>query len=151
MSLRRRRIGLAAASVILALACSKKAQERDTAPAPPPPAPPPPAAAGIQVSEVQLGTAIGDDKRVTAPTEAFKPTDTIYVSIATAGSAPKATLTSRVTFEDGQVVDESSQEVSGAGVTEFHLSKPDGWPAGRYSVEVLLDGKSVSTRSFAVS
>jgi uncharacterized protein YfaS (alpha-2-macroglobulin family) len=68
----------------------------------------------------------------------------------TSGSAPRATITAKFTFEDGQVVDESSQDVAGAGVTEFHISKPDGWPAGKYQVEVLLDGKSVATKPFEV-
>jgi len=148
MSPRSRRIGLAAASVILALACAKKAEQKAPAPAPPPSRPP--VAASVQVTEVQLGNGIGADKRVSAPVDVFAPTDTIYASVATTGSAPRATLTARFTYQDGQVVDESSQDVSSAGVTEFHISKPDGWPAGRYQVEVLLDGKSVSTRAFEV-
>ena len=137
---------VASAFVLLTVACAKK----EEAPPPPPPPPPPPVAAVITVSGVQLGTAIGADKQVAAPTDVFKPTDTIYASVATAGSAPRATLTARFTYQDGQVVDESSQDVAGAGVTEFHISKPDGWPAGQYKVEVLLDGKSVATRSFEV-
>jgi hypothetical protein len=133
--------------LILAMAC-----KQDTPPPapPPPPPPPPPVAAVITVSGVELGSAIGADKRVTAPTDVFKPADTIYAAVATSGNAPRATLTARFTYEDGQVVDESSQDLAGAGVTEFHISKPDGWPAGNYRVEVLLDGKSVATRAFEV-
>jgi hypothetical protein len=135
------------AVLILAIAC-KKAE-------PPPapkaaPTPPPPVAAVVSVSGVDVGSAIGADKRVTTPTSVFKPTDTIYATVTTSGSAPRATITAKFTFEDGQVVNESTQEVAGAGVTEFHISKPDGWPAGRYQVEVLLDGKSVTTKSFEV-
>ena len=100
MSPRSRRIGLAAASVILALACAKKAEEKAPAPAPPPPRPP--VAASVQVTEVQLGNGIGADKRVSAPLDVFAPTDTIYASVATAGSAPRATLTARFTYQDGQ-------------------------------------------------
>ena len=139
------RLAVAAAALLLALACKKEA------PPPPPPPPPPPVAAGIQVSEVQLGSAIGADKRVLAAVDVFRPTDTIYAAVATTGSAPRATLTARFTYEDGQVVDESSQDIAGAGVTEFHIAKPDGWPAGRYQLEVLLDGRSVATRAFQVS
>ncbi len=145
MSRRRGLSLLALVWLVLALACAK---EKPPPPAPPPP--PPPVAAVITVSGVEIGSAIGADKRVTTPTEAFKPMDTIYASVATSGSAPRATLTARFTYQDGQVVDESSQDLAGAGVTEFHISKPDGWPAGRYQVEVLLDGTSVSTRSFEV-
>jgi hypothetical protein len=134
-------------SLVLTLACAK--EKPQPAPAPPPP-PPPPVAAAVTVSGVEIGTAIGADKRVTAQTEVFKPADTIYASVTTAGSAPRATLTARFTYQDGQVVNESSQDVAGAGTTEFHISKPDGWPAGRYQVEIQLDGKSVATRSFEV-
>ena len=102
------------------------------------------------MSEVQLGTAIGADKRVTTPTAVFKPTDTIYAAVVTTGSAPTATITARFTYQDGQVVSESSQQLSGAGVTEFHISKPDGWPAGDYTLDVMLDGKSTGTKTFKV-
>jgi hypothetical protein len=132
----------------LALGCKKPEPAPAPAPAPPAAAPQP---AGIQVSEVQLGNAIGADRRVVAALDTFAPTDTIYASVVTTGSAPRATLTARFTFEDGQVVNESSQELGGAGVTEFHISKPDGWPAGAYTLEVLLDGTSAATRSFRVA
>jgi hypothetical protein len=143
------RLLLALAAVLLVFACGKKTET--PAPAPPPPPPPAPVVVGIQVSAVDLGNAIGADKRVTAPMAVFKPTDTIYASVTTTGSAPRATLTARFTYEDGQVVDESSQDLAGAGTTEFHISKPDGWPVGRYQLEVLLDGQSVATKAFEVT
>jgi hypothetical protein len=34
--------------------------------------------------------------------------------------------------------------------TEFHFSAADGFPVGEYSVEILLDGKSVGTRTMRV-
>jgi len=144
-----RRLWAAAAALALtaALAC-KKAPAPEAAPAPAPP--PAPAVTPIQVSEVQLGTAIGADKRVTAATTVFKPTDTIYAAVVTTGSAPSATVTARFTYQDGQLVSESSQALSGAGVTEFHIAKPDGWPAGDYTLDVLLDGKSTGTHAFKV-
>ena len=70
------------------------------------------------------------------------------------GSGPSATLTARWTYQDGQVVDESRQNITptgGSTVTEFHVSKPDGWPTGGYKVEVLLDGASAGTREFKVT
>ena len=99
-----------------------------------------------------LGKAVGADKAVSEATTSFEPTDTIYVSVRTAGTAPSATLAARWTFEDGQVVDESSQTIAptGPAVTEFHISKPDGWPAGAYEVAISLDGQPVETHSFTV-
>jgi hypothetical protein len=35
-------------------------------------------------------------------------------------------------------------------VTTFHISKPDGWPAGSYKVEISLDGTVVDSRDFTV-
>ena len=89
---------------------------------------------------------------MTTPTDTFRPTDTIYVSVPTTGSAPSATLSARFTFQDGQLVNESSQTIAptGSDATEFHISKPDGWPTGEYRVEILLDGRSVATRTFRV-
>ena len=39
-------------------------------------------------------------------------------------------------------MDESEQTIAptGSAATEFHISKPDGWPAGKYKLEVLLNG-----------
>jgi hypothetical protein len=52
------------------------------------------------------------------------------------------------------VVDESRQEIAlptGTAVTEFHLSRAEGWPAGGYKVEVLLNGGSAGTQDFKVT
>ena len=106
----------------------------------------------LQVAEVDLGRAIGADKRITAQTNDFRPTDTVYVSVVTQGNAQQAQLTARWTYQDGQVVDESSQTIapSGTTVTEFHVSRPSGWPAGKYTVRILLDGREVESEEFDV-
>jgi hypothetical protein len=140
---------LAAAALLLCgvAACGKKTE-------PPPPAPAPaPAPVGVRVSAVEIGSAIGPDQRVTVATRAFAPTDTLYVSVATEGTAATASLRAIWTYEDGQVVDASTQDLAPTGptVTEFHVSKPDGWPAGGYQVEILLDGTSVATESLSVA
>ena len=95
---------------------------------------------------------MGPDKRVTDKTDSFRPSETIYVSVNTEGAAPNATLKARWTFQDGQVVKESSQTIAptGTAVTEFHVSNPAGWPVGSYKVEVFLNGSSVETESFKV-
>ena len=121
---------------------------------PPPAAPttPPPAAAAVTVSAVELGNQIGADKRVTQQMTSFAPKDTIYATVVTNGSAPSATLTAKWTYQDGQVVDESTQTIAptGPAATEFHIAKPDGWPAGTYKVEVSLNGRSTGTKEFEV-
>jgi hypothetical protein len=109
-------------------------------------------ASAVRVSDVKLGRAIGADKRLTEETDDFRPTDVIYAVVETQGSGSPAALQARWTYEDGQVVDESSQNISAAGgdFTEFHISKPSGWPKGKYKVEILLDGQPADTEDFEV-
>src|SRR5262245_13301141 len=113
------RYGVAAAAIVVLVSSFGCAKKNEPAPAPAPAPAPPPVAAAISVSDVQLGNTIGADKKVLAPSTVFKPTDTIYASVTTAGSAPRATVTARFKYQDGQLVNESSQDLSGAGVTEF--------------------------------
>jgi hypothetical protein len=106
------------------------------------------------LSAVTLGKAVGADKKVSAPTEVFAKGDTIHASIDTTG-AGTATVVARWTYsKDGQTVPVKEETATitptGPATTEFHISKPDGWPVGDYQVEVLVDGKSAATRSFKV-
>lgn len=153
---------LFACALAIALgACGKKAEPPPPpapAPAPAPaavPAPAPaPAPAGVTLSSVSLGKQVGADKKVTAPSDVFAKGDTIHASIDTSG-AGSATLVAKWTYsKDGKTapVKEDSATISATGpaTTEFHITKPDGWPLGDYQVEVLLDGKSVATKSFRV-
>lgn len=109
-------------------------------------------ATAVRVADVKLGRAVGADKRITEETDDFRPTDVIYAVVETQGSGSTAALQARWTYEDGQVVDESSRNISAAGgdFTEFHISKPSGWPKGNYKVEILLNGQPVETEDFEV-
>jgi hypothetical protein len=107
-------------------------------------------APSLDVTDVALGRSIGPDNRVVEEIGDFAPADTIYATVETEGTG-SGTLTARYTFEDGQVIDEGSQSVSGAGVTEFHVSNPDGWPAGHYEVIISLDGEEVERSGFDVT
>ena len=109
-------------------------------------------AAAPAVVGAELGNAVQSNKRVTQPMTTFSPTDTIYVAIMTEGNKPAANLTARWTYEDGQLVDESSQTIvmAGPATTEFHIMKPGGWPAGMYKVEILLDGTAARAVGFTV-
>jgi hypothetical protein len=107
---------------------------------------------GVRVSQVDLGRSLTADKMISGTTDSFKPNDTIYASIATEGAAPAATLKARWTYQDGQVVNESTQTIAPTrdARTEFHISKPDGWPAGKYKLELFLNGSSATTKDFEV-
>lgn len=152
---------LAAALVAsLALAGCKKKEEPVAVTPPPaaePVAPTPaPVAATASVASVDLGSAVGADKKVTAPATTFKPKDTIYVAVSTNTSDPAATVPAKLgakwTFQDGQTVKEDSQDINfaGAGNTVFSINSPKGFPTGKYKLEVMLDGAVVQTRDFEV-
>ena len=136
-------IGTALLLALALVACSKK----EAAPVATQPA-------AVSVTGVTLGKAIGADKRVTTPTDSFAPHDTIYAAVETQGSG-SATLKAKWTYHKGDkaaVVNENSQTVVAAGpaVTEFHVSKPDGWPTGDYQVEVYLNDASTGVHKFVV-
>ena len=107
---------------------------------------------GVRVSQIDLGRSLNADKTINDKTDSFKPNDTIYASIATGGTATTATLKTHWTYQDGQVVDESTQTIAPTGDarTEFHISKPDGLPAGKYKLELFLNGSSAATKDFEV-
>jgi hypothetical protein len=160
--MKRNYLGAAIAAVLvagIALAGCKKNDTTDTTATTPPPATtepaapampePAPAPAGVTVTTVDLGNAVGTDNRVTTPATSFAGTDTIHASVATDGAG--GNLTARWTFQDGQVVDPPDKVVpAGAQVTDFSITKPDGWPAGHYKLEVLNNGMVVQTREFDI-
>jgi len=107
---------------------------------------------GVRVSHIDMGRSLTADKAINDKTDSFKPNDTIYASIVTEGTAATATLRARWTYQDGQAVNESTQTIAPTGDsrTEFHVSKPDGWPTGKYKLEVFLNGSSAATKDFEV-
>jgi hypothetical protein len=49
-------------------------------------------------------------------------------------------------------VDTTSRAIAptGAAATEFHISKPSGFPKGNYKVEIMLNGTTAQTKDFKV-
>ena len=160
------RLNMAVLAAMLGTAALVGCKKKEEAPPPPPPVaaepaplpPPAPVAATATVSSVDLGNAVGADMRVTAPMTSFSPKDTIYAAVSTATSDPAASVPGKLGakwthVDSNQVVkEEPAKDVTftGAGVTDFQISKPDGWPTGKYKVEITLDGNVVHTRDFEV-
>jgi hypothetical protein len=122
--------------------------------APPPPPPPPPAP--FRITGVALGKAIQPDNSVQTATDAFGPKDTIYLSVASAGMTPRTTLGVRWTYGPKDVlVKEETATLTPASekpmTTEFHITKPSGWPPGTYKVALTVDGQANTTKSFTVA
>ena len=128
----------------------------EPAPAPMPEPAPAPAASAASVTAVTLGKAVGADMKVATPSTTFAPKDTIYASVTTstsdAAAGVPAKLGAKWSFEDGQVVNEETRDLnlSGPGDTEFHISQDNGLPAGKYKVEISLDGNVVQSKDFEV-
>ncbi|WP_266156332.1 hypothetical protein [Dyella silvatica] len=141
---------------VLALsACGKKEEAPAPAAAAPPaaaqpaPAPATPAAAPISVASVELGTGVDINQKITTPSSSFAPKDTIYASAATTGSG-SAKLDAKWTYQSGQTVSEESNNITAPANTSFRISKPDGFPAGNYKVEISLNGSVAASKDFSV-
>ncbi len=141
-------------ALVLGVALTSAAGCKKEAPPAAPPVDPArvPAAAELKVTEVQLGSALGADKRIAQPKTAFSTKDTIFASVATEGTATATEIAAKWTFQDGQVVNETKRSIAPAGkeITEFSIQKPDGWPAGNYKVEISLNGKPADSKTFTV-
>jgi hypothetical protein len=105
----------------------------------------------LKIVDIEVGRAIGADKRVTAPVGYFTPADTIYTSVVTDGKVSHATLSARWSRQ-GALLEETEQTIAptGPAVSEFHVFNPAGWTPGDYRVEILLDGQVVGDRPFRV-
>jgi hypothetical protein len=131
-------------------------------PPPPPPTttmvtiPPTTQPAVVSVSAVTLGNAIDANKKITTAVDTFTPKETVYASVDTVGTGPAKlrALWSFVRGEQVAKVDESTIEISptGPSTSEFHVSKPSGWPKGDYKVEIFLNDAAVpaQTKTFKV-
>lgn len=141
---------LIAAALVAVTACGKKADDTavavDTTPMTPPPA-----AAALRVSEVETGKKVEADKSIADDTGDFGVRDTIYVAVKTEGTG-SGTLAAKWTFQDGQTVEESSQSIAPTADAwhEFHIQKATAWPAGKYKVEVMLNGAAAGSKEFEI-
>jgi len=137
--------------------CKKKEETADNnaapaattpaeAPAPMPGAPPPMAASAVAVSAVTVGKTAAADKSVTTAA-LFAPKDDVIVSVKTDGAANNVTVGAKLTFQDGQVAGEQNATLntSGAETTNITFKNANGWPAGKYRAEVMVDGKAAGT------
>ncbi|MEI7036833.1 hypothetical protein [Fulvimonas yonginensis] len=109
----------------------------------------------FKVDAVTLGDAVTAGYRIARPTTTFAPSqNTIYASVATSGATPGATLSARFSYLEGkgQDVTTISQTIAtdGPATTTFKLHNPNNWPAGKYKVEIAVDGKPVSSETFEV-
>lgn len=110
------------------------------------------------------GLKIGKDKDVSQETSSFGPNNTIY-AIGTVSNAPgKVKVKGLLAFEDvaGQQAGpipnlEKTLDLPGSGTATYTFTPPpDGWPKGKYKVEVIMmneagEQKDQKSASFTVS
>ncbi|HKR76186.1 MAG TPA: hypothetical protein VJR95_05945, partial [Rhodanobacter sp.] len=109
----------------------------------------------FRVATLTLGSEINTGYAVTAPATRFADdTPVIYASVATTGHTASALLDARWRYLEGQgvLVNELSQTVAtnGPAVTTFKVQNPNRWPAGKYNVQISLNGKPVASREFEI-
>ena len=99
-----------------------------------------------------MGRHADADRKTTDKTDDFAPSDTIYASVHTSGTANNGAIVGRWTFEDGTIVDEKTGSVTtnGDARTVFYIVKPGGFAKGKYTLHVLIDGKEVRTKNVTV-
>jgi hypothetical protein len=104
----------------------------------------------LRVTGVQVGRTLNSDNSVGTITTRFKPDETIYASAHTTG-AGSGTLSARWLYA-GRVVSEAKKQVSYTreAATEFHIQNSAGFPAGDYTVQILLDGQQAAARDFRI-
>lgn len=138
---------VALAGTIALAGCKKK--EEAAAPAPvvtepaPAPAPVEPAPAPVSATSVTVGNTAAADKSVAA-VSTFGVKDKIIVSVKTDAATPaNAAIDAKLTFQDGQVAGQQTATVVAGGVdtTNVEFTKATPWPAGKYKVDVTVNGQ----------
>jgi hypothetical protein len=105
----------------------------------------------LKVAGIETGKGLNPDKTIKDDAHDFGVRDTIYTSVKTEG-AGTGKLAAKWTYNGGQPVNESTQDISPTGDAyhEFHIVKATAWPKGDYKVEILLDGVSAGTKDFTI-
>ncbi len=146
---------IAVVGAVALVGCKKK---EEAAPTPPPaastPAPmaeAPPAAPAVSVTSVTVGNTVAADQSV-APVATLGTKDKIVVSVKTSGTASNVPVAAKLTYQDGQVAGEqgATLNTTDMGTTNIEFTKPSGWPAGKYTADVTVDGKAAGSQQFEV-
>jgi hypothetical protein len=106
----------------------------------------------LKVQSVMIGRRIGPTKLITEPTFQFAPSDTVYLSVAAAGSPDSARLSVVVIGQNGKIVDSTAETIQPKGHTTAALqaAPAKGWTPGTYRITLYNNGDSVDAKTFAV-
>jgi len=104
----------------------------------------------LRVSNVMIGRRIGTGNRMVEPTFEFGSQDTVYISVATEGSAGPGVLTAAWRSQTGEIIQQSTDTVKPGENTAFQLFRPKGLRPGTYKVVLFLGGDSADAKVFVV-
>jgi hypothetical protein len=106
----------------------------------------------FSVIDVDMGRHIDSARKISDKTDDFAPTDTIYASLHTSGTANTPAVMARWTFQDSSVVDERAVDVTIAedAHTAFFITSPTGFKKGVYTLHIMIDGKDVRAKDVTV-
>jgi hypothetical protein len=109
------------------------------------------ASPAVTFSSVEVGSTVDANNKVLASGSSFSPKDTIYASVDTSGNG-NATLAAKWIDQDGKTVHEDSKTLDSNGpqTTAFMVSEPSGFPAGKYKVDISLNGSQVASKDFSI-
>jgi hypothetical protein len=104
----------------------------------------------LNVVGIQTGKSLNSDHSIGRHAASFHPNDTMYVSVLSTGRG-KGTITVKWSL-GGQVLQELTKKASynDQAATDFRFQAADGFPVGDYTIEVILDGKTIETRRVKV-
>ncbi len=117
------------------------------------------ARAEATITEAAMGTAVDANFQITKPASQFAvDTPNIYCAWTTDGVDGETVVKSVWIAEDvGKVappnykIDEASLKITDDQHGSFHISKPNnGWPVGKYRVEIYLGDKLAKTVPFTI-
>ena len=114
------------------------------------------AVAPLAVAGLTLGDKLDAKHQVVQSRDSFATDDShLYAVVDTTGKSDGATLAARWSYLEGkgQLVSNVSQSIAteGPAITSFEVHNPDLWPAGKYRVEISLDGKPVAKKDFTIT
>ena len=104
----------------------------------------------LNITTIQTGKTLNTDHSVGIHTASFRPKDTMYVSVLTVGRGA-GTITVKWSLA-GRVLHEVTKKVSynDQAATDFRFQAADEFPLGEYTIDIIVDGKTIETRRVKV-
>ena len=104
----------------------------------------------LNVVGIQTGKSLNTDHSIGIHAASFHPNDKMYVSVLSNGRG-KGTITVKWSL-GGQVLQTLTKKVSynDQAATDFRFEAADGFPVGDYTIDVIVDGKTIESRRVKV-